>query len=105
MVSTKKKAKLNLDAKLSKMEQLLKIINIDSCLLIYSYLMVFGKTTPAELRKVTGLSKATMFRNLALFSDAGILKKRDVKIKSLDRSVIRGELIRNTEEEDKKQHD
>ncbi|MHA1927215.1 MAG: hypothetical protein ACTSV2_01410 [Candidatus Thorarchaeota archaeon] len=78
-MSTKKKTKQNLDDKLSKMEQLIKIINIDSCLLIYSYLMVFGKTTPAKLREVTGLSKATMFRNLALFSDVGILKKRDVK--------------------------
>ncbi len=78
-MSTKKKIKQNLDDKLSKMEQLLKIINIDSCLLIYSYLMVFGKTTPAELRAVTGLSKATMFRNLALLSNAGILKKQDVK--------------------------
>ena len=61
------------------MEQLLKILNIESCLLIYSYLMVFGKTTPAELRDVTGLSKATMFRNLALLLEAGILKKQEVK--------------------------
>lgn len=41
--------------------------------------MVFGKTTPAELREVTGQSKATMFRNLARLSDAGILKKEEVK--------------------------
>jgi hypothetical protein len=41
--------------------------------------MIFGKTTPAELRKVTGQSKATMFRNLARLSDAGILKKEEVK--------------------------
>lgn len=78
-MSTKKKTKQVMDDKLTKMEQLIKIINIDSCLLIYSYLMVFGKTTPAELRDVTGLSKATMFRNLALLSDVGILKKQDVK--------------------------
>jgi len=61
------------------MKQLNKIFNIESCLLIYSYLMVFGKTTPAELRDVTGLSKATMFRNLALLSEVGILKKQEVK--------------------------
>ncbi len=68
-----------LDDKLLKMDQLLKILNIESCLRIYSYLMVFGKTTPAELREVTGLSKATMFRNLALLLEAGILKKQEVK--------------------------
>jgi len=41
--------------------------------------MVFGKTTPAKLREVTGQSKATMFRNLARLYDAGILKKEEVK--------------------------
>ncbi|MHA2286521.1 MAG: hypothetical protein ACXABZ_11705 [Candidatus Thorarchaeota archaeon] len=57
------------------MELLTKVISLESCLMIYSYLMVFGKTTPSELRDVTGQSKATMFRNLALLSDAGVLKK------------------------------
>lgn len=58
---------------LRTMEKMSRIVRIDSCLSIYSYLMLFGKTTPAELRQVTGQSKATMFRNLALMSDAGIL--------------------------------
>lgn len=52
-----------------------KIVNTDSCLIIYSYLMLFGKTTPAELREITSQSKATMFRNLALLADAGLLNK------------------------------
>ena len=50
-----------------------RIIKIDSCLSIYSYLLLFGKTTPAKLRDGTGLSKATMFRNLALMLEAGVL--------------------------------
>jgi len=58
---------------LKTMEMVSRIIRIDSCLSIYSYLMLFGKTTPAELREMTGQSKATMFRNLALMSNAGIL--------------------------------
>ncbi|MHA1907682.1 MAG: MarR family transcriptional regulator [Candidatus Thorarchaeota archaeon] len=61
------------------MDELIQIIKLESCLMIYSYLMLFGKTTPAELREVTGQSKATMFRNLARLSEAGILKKEEVK--------------------------
>lgn len=64
------------------MVQLNKIIGLDSCLLIYSYLLLFGRTTPAKLREVTGLSKATMFRNLALLFDAGLIEKEDVKTAS-----------------------
>ena len=52
-----------------------KIVNTDSCLMIYSYLMLFGKTTPAELREITGQSKATMFRNLSLLTEAGLIDK------------------------------
>lgn len=39
--------------------------------------MLFGKTSPAEMRKRTGLSKATMFRNLALLSEAGLVDKEE----------------------------
>ncbi len=42
--------------------------------------MLFGRTTPAKLREVTGLSKATMFRNLALLYDAKILAKEEVSV-------------------------
>ena len=38
--------------------------------------MLFGKTTPAELREITGQSKATMFRNLSLLAEVGLLKKQ-----------------------------
>ncbi len=75
----KKKSKPDGQEQLDKMVQLSKIISLDSCLLIYSYLLLFGSTTPARLREVTGLSKATMFRNLALLFDAGILEKEDFK--------------------------
>ncbi|MFW9887020.1 MAG: hypothetical protein ACFFER_02485 [Candidatus Thorarchaeota archaeon] len=70
------KAKQDFD----KIRQLQKIIDTESCLLIYSYLMLFGRTTPAKLREVTGLSKATMFRNLALLHDAKILAKEEVAV-------------------------
>jgi predicted transcriptional regulator len=43
--------------------------------MIYSYLMLFGKTTPAELREITGQSKATMFRNLSLLTEAELIEK------------------------------
>jgi predicted transcriptional regulator len=62
---------------LDKMELLNKITKTDSCLMIYSYLMLFGKTTPAELRNITGQSKATMFRNLSLLSEVGLLDKEE----------------------------
>jgi DNA-binding transcriptional ArsR family regulator len=52
-----------------------KIANTDSCLMIYAYLMLFGKTTPAELREITGQSKATMFRNLSILTEAGLIEK------------------------------
>lgn len=49
-------------------------------MLIYSYLMLFGRTTPAKLREATGQSKATMFRNLAMLHDAEILAKEEVAV-------------------------
>jgi hypothetical protein len=61
------------------MEELVEIISLDSCIAIYSYLMLFGKTTPARLREVTGQSKATMFRNLARLSQVGVLQKEDIE--------------------------
>lgn len=42
--------------------------------------MIFGKTTPARLREVTGQSKATMFRNLARLFDAGIIQKEEIEL-------------------------
>jgi hypothetical protein len=66
-----------MDNQLERMIQLTKIVKTDSCLMIYSYLMLFGKTTPAELRDVTGQSKATMFRNLSLLTEAGLLNKEE----------------------------
>lgn len=59
------------------MKLLAKICQLESCLLLYSYLMLFGKTTPVELREKTGLGKATIFRNLALLLKAGIVEKEE----------------------------
>ncbi len=39
--------------------------------------MLFGKTTPAQMRKMTGLSKATMFRNLSLMLEAELIEKEE----------------------------
>ncbi|MFW9909240.1 MAG: winged helix-turn-helix domain-containing protein [Candidatus Thorarchaeota archaeon] len=68
-----------MNKKLNQIEDFVQIINLESCLRIYSYLMLFGKTTPAELRDVTQQSKATMFRNLSMLYDAGLVKKQEVK--------------------------
>lgn len=60
-----------------RMQLLTQISNSESSLLIYSYLNLHGKTTPAELREQTGLSKATTFRNLALLMQAGLIEKKE----------------------------
>lgn len=75
----KSKSKPNGQEQLEKMVQLSKIMGLDSCLLIYSYLLLFGSTTPAKLREITRLSKATMFRNLALLFDADLIEKEEVE--------------------------
>ncbi|MFW9914853.1 MAG: hypothetical protein ACFFGZ_04495 [Candidatus Thorarchaeota archaeon] len=67
----------DLEEQLAKMKLLTKICQLESCLLLYSYLMLFGKTTPVELREKTGLGKATIFRNLALLLKAGIVEKEE----------------------------
>lgn len=72
---TQTKSQLGPEEKVDRIKQLTKVINLESCLHIYSYLLLFGQATPARLREVTGLSKATMFRNLALLLDAGILDR------------------------------
>lgn len=74
----KKKDNASIGNRIEKMQEFIRIASIESCLQIYSYLLIFGQTTPAKLRDVTGLSKATMFRNLALLSSAGILDKEAV---------------------------
>lgn len=57
------------------MKLLTKIGTSESSLLIYSFLNLYGKTTPAALRNRTRLSKATIFRNLALLLQANLIKK------------------------------
>jgi DNA-binding transcriptional ArsR family regulator len=59
------------------MQLLTQISNSESSLLIFSYLNLHGKTTPAKLREQTGLSKATTFRNLALLLQAGLVEKEE----------------------------
>ncbi|MFX0114741.1 MAG: MarR family transcriptional regulator [Candidatus Hodarchaeota archaeon] len=68
---------IQLEEQLSRIERLLKVTRQESCLSLYSYLMVFGKTTPADLREKIGISKATIFRNLALLSESGIIDKEE----------------------------
>lgn len=65
----------DLEARLTRMALLTTITQLESCLRIYAYLMLFGKTTPAQLREKTGISKATVFRHLALLSEAGLIDK------------------------------
>ncbi len=64
------------------MKLLTKICNSESSLLIYAFLNLYGKTTPATLRAKTRLSKATIFRNLALLLQANLIKKEvDLSVK------------------------
>ncbi|MHA2171824.1 MAG: hypothetical protein ACXAB7_18265 [Candidatus Kariarchaeaceae archaeon] len=61
--------------RLQKIEQVIRIIETESCLLIYFHLLIFGESTPAELRKNTNLPKTTLFRNLSLLLDAEFVAK------------------------------
>ena len=66
---------LNLEKQIARIPLLTKIINTESCLLLYSYLALYGKTTPAELRQRINLSKATIFRSLAQLTEAEIIAR------------------------------
>jgi predicted transcriptional regulator len=61
----------------SKLEAMVRVCRTDSCLHLYSYLLLFGSSTPAELRQQTGISNATVFRALALLCQAGIIERED----------------------------
>jgi predicted transcriptional regulator len=63
------------EKRISRIPLVTKIINTESCLLIYSYLTLYGKTTPVELRQRINLSKATVFRSLTLLTEAGIVSR------------------------------
>jgi hypothetical protein len=67
---------LKLEKQLERIPLLTKIANTESCLKIYAYLALYGKTTPAEMRHKMDLSKATIFRSLALLSEARIITKK-----------------------------
>lgn len=64
--------------KLSSIEKFLKVFKIESCLIIYFYLMIHGKTTPNHLRAELRISKATIFRSLGFLLDAGLVRKEEL---------------------------
>lgn len=74
---SRKNRQAGLEGRLESMEEMNRILTTDSCMNIYVYLMLFGKSTPANLRDVTGLSKATVFRSLAMMSHAGVLDQEE----------------------------
>lgn len=59
------------------MREMNRILSTDSCMDIYVYLLLFGESTPANLRSVTGFSKATVFRSLAMMLHAGVLEQEE----------------------------
>jgi predicted transcriptional regulator len=63
--------------KLTMVELFTRVGQQESSLQIYSYLMLHGKTTAAELRQKTGLSNATVFRSLALLLEAQLVDKEE----------------------------
>ncbi len=71
----RKNSQAGLESQLESMREMNKILSTDSCMDIYVYLMLFGKSTPANLRNVTGFSKATVFRSLAMMLHAGVLEQ------------------------------
>ncbi|MFX0063796.1 MAG: MarR family transcriptional regulator [Candidatus Hermodarchaeota archaeon] len=64
--------------RLSSIEKFLKVFKIESCLLIYFYLMINGKTTPNHLRAELRISKATVFRSLGFLLDTGLVRKEEL---------------------------
>ena len=71
--------KLKLDAILETIEKNLTVYKIESCLLIYFHLMIYGKNTPYQLRFDLGISKATLFRSLGFLLDAGFVAKDEIE--------------------------
>lgn len=68
----------------SLIEKQIKVFRIKSCLLIYFYLLIYGKTIPSIIKTDLQLSKATLFRNLNLLTASGFIIKTNVK-KSIDK--------------------
>jgi len=66
---------LNEEIILENMEKNLKVLEIESCLLIYFYLLVYGKNTPIQIRSDLKISKATFFRSLGFLLDADFVRK------------------------------
>ncbi|MFW9998270.1 MAG: hypothetical protein ACFFD4_39895 [Candidatus Odinarchaeota archaeon] len=63
---------------LSFIEKYLRIFRIESCFLIYFYLMIYGKKIPVHLKSELGISKATVFRSLGFLIDAGFVGKEEI---------------------------
>ncbi len=70
--------KLKHDDILETIEKNLKVYKIGSCLLIYFYLMIYGKSTPYQLRFDLDVSKATLFRSLGFLLDARFVIKDEI---------------------------
>ncbi|MFX0092351.1 MAG: hypothetical protein ACFFBD_11360 [Candidatus Hodarchaeota archaeon] len=72
------KLELQYKNKLIAIEKYLKVFKIESCLLIYFYLMIYGKNIPNRLKSELGISKATVFRSLGFLLDAGFVNKEEI---------------------------
>ncbi len=70
--------------RLAQLEKQLKVFKIKSCLLIYFYLIIYGKTNPSMIKADLQLSKATLFRNLNFLIESGFIVKTSDE-KSLDK--------------------
>jgi predicted DNA-binding transcriptional regulator len=67
-----------------QIEKQLKVFKIKSCLLIYFYLLIYGKSIPSIIKTDLQLSKATLFRNLNFLTASGFILKANVQ-KSTDK--------------------
>ncbi|MFX0075053.1 MAG: hypothetical protein ACFE96_06390 [Candidatus Hermodarchaeota archaeon] len=63
------------DKLIKHIETHLKVFTHESCIIIYTHLMIFGRMRYDDLLEKTRLGRATIFRSLKILQDAGLVKK------------------------------
>jgi predicted transcriptional regulator len=74
-VSRNKKNPIDFEETLSLMKALTQVNNSESCLRVYTYLTMFGKTTPAVLIRDTNLGSSTIYRSLDALQSVKVIQK------------------------------
>lgn len=61
--------------RLEKMESILKVLSTSSCLQVYFYLKIYGKSPPSEIGNIVQISNATLFRHLNLLKQSDLVER------------------------------